>query len=298
MLDQVESREAFHILALGFLADRLGAGSPLALRLKGGVNLRLFFGSERYSEDMDLDVDVRLASAMPGHLLAMLKDPGFLRAMRAHGLRLATVPTSCAKATDTVTRLKVVLRVGALEAPTKIEVSYRGDTPYDWSRVGTTRARQWDQYLGPAAAMPAFGQYDRTAAAWQKITALSGRPAIQVRDLFDLGLLLSSTLDPTHGGMDFGRLRASLPDETLDQAIARAVTLSDEMFSSQVGEYLPAEIAAAHAGQWEIRRDIVVAEIQRLKLVPHSGHDAPALPAPTPAGSSAQDAVRARRRRS
>lgn len=294
MLDPVESREAFHVLALGFLADRLGAANPLALRLKGGVNLRLFFGSERYSEDMDLDADARLASAMPGLLLAMLKDPWFLRAMRAHGIRLPAAPTSCAKATDTVTRLKVVLRVGALEAPTKIEVSYRGDTPYDWSRVGTYRARQWDRYIGSAAAMPTFGQYDRTAATWQKITALSGRPATQARDVFDLGLLLNCTLDATHGGVDFGRLRASLPDEVLNEAMARAVTLSNAIFSSQVGEYLPAEIAAAHAGQWEALRDSVVAEIRRLKREPHT---APALPAISPAGSSARDAVRVRRNR-
>lgn len=296
MLNPIESREAFHILALRFLANRLEAAGPLALRLKGGVNLRLFFGSERYSEDMDLDADARLAAIMPNHLLAMLKDAGFLRAMRAHGLRLKTTPTSCAKATDTATRLKVVLMAGALEAPTKIELSYRGDTPYDWSQVSTHRARQWDQYIGPATAMPAFGQYDRTAATWQKITALSGRPATQARDVFDLGLLLHPTLDQAHGVVDVNRLRASLPDETLNEAIARAVTLSDEMFSSQVGEYLPEDVRAAYTGQWEALRDSVVAQIQILKLVSHADHVVPALPVPTPAGSSTQGAVRARRK--
>ena len=46
-------REAFHY----FFLERLFRTLPSRqFILKGGVNLRFFFGSPRYSEDMDLDV--------------------------------------------------------------------------------------------------------------------------------------------------------------------------------------------------------------------------------------------------
>lgn len=54
MITDVAAREAFHVLLLGELSNRLSEGTFV---LKGGVNLRLYFGSPRYSEDIDLDGD-------------------------------------------------------------------------------------------------------------------------------------------------------------------------------------------------------------------------------------------------
>jgi predicted nucleotidyltransferase component of viral defense system len=53
MLTDLEAREALHVLLLSKLSQELRAG---AFVLKGGVNLRLFFDSPRYSEDLDLDL--------------------------------------------------------------------------------------------------------------------------------------------------------------------------------------------------------------------------------------------------
>ena len=55
MLNDIAVREAFHVALLRRLAP---TGGIPRWRLKGGVNLRLFFGSPRYSEDMDLDADL------------------------------------------------------------------------------------------------------------------------------------------------------------------------------------------------------------------------------------------------
>lgn len=49
-----DCREVFHFLFLEWL---LRVTAPSLVVLKGGVNLRFFHGSPRYSEDMDLDVD-------------------------------------------------------------------------------------------------------------------------------------------------------------------------------------------------------------------------------------------------
>jgi hypothetical protein len=48
-----QQREIFHFL---FLERLLKIADPRLFVLKGGVNLRFFFNSPRYSEDMDLDV--------------------------------------------------------------------------------------------------------------------------------------------------------------------------------------------------------------------------------------------------
>ncbi len=52
-LNPLQMREVFHLVFLGALVRSV----PLsAFTLKGGTNLRFFFGSIRYSEDVDLDV--------------------------------------------------------------------------------------------------------------------------------------------------------------------------------------------------------------------------------------------------
>lgn len=60
MLNDLEAREALHVLVLHQLAEAVPPGTVV---LKGGVNLRLFFGSRRYSEDLDLDLEPRAQSA-------------------------------------------------------------------------------------------------------------------------------------------------------------------------------------------------------------------------------------------
>ena len=50
---QVESIEHFHLVFLRLLETRLDRATWV---VKGGVNLRAWFGSIRYSEDLDIDV--------------------------------------------------------------------------------------------------------------------------------------------------------------------------------------------------------------------------------------------------
>ncbi len=53
MLTDSQLREVFHFC---FLDRLLKVSTPNLYVLKGGVNLRFFYNSPRYSEDMDLDV--------------------------------------------------------------------------------------------------------------------------------------------------------------------------------------------------------------------------------------------------
>ena len=53
MFTDAQIREVFHF---HFLERLLKLSDPGLYILKGGVNLRFFFKSPRYSEDMDIDV--------------------------------------------------------------------------------------------------------------------------------------------------------------------------------------------------------------------------------------------------
>jgi hypothetical protein len=64
-------REGFHVVLLRALAERLQGRDWV---LKGGTNLRLYFGSIRFSEGIDLDVGNDVAGAMQRAIPATL-DP-------------------------------------------------------------------------------------------------------------------------------------------------------------------------------------------------------------------------------
>lgn len=73
--------------------------------LKGGANLRYFFGSERYSEDIDLDLIRPVPWSFENQVEAVLTSPA-LRSLLAIG-ELALVEHASAKQTETTHRWKV-----------------------------------------------------------------------------------------------------------------------------------------------------------------------------------------------
>ena len=74
MFSDTQLREAFHFCFL----HRLLKISDIDLYvLKDGVNLRLFFGSPRYSEDMDLDVVAGNVTTLRKNGNKILEDAAF-----------------------------------------------------------------------------------------------------------------------------------------------------------------------------------------------------------------------------
>ena len=86
----LEAREAFHSLLLAYLPESYRAPTgerPAPLRLKGGVNLRLFHRSERFSEDIDFDLTPERGPQFLVQLRKLLSDtPDFRRALLAAGI--------------------------------------------------------------------------------------------------------------------------------------------------------------------------------------------------------------------
>ena len=83
-LSSVAAREIVHLLILRELTGiRRGNG----ITVKGGVNLRLFFGSVRYSQDMDLDGTEQASEAIRGWLKDMFENTDFTRRLQGFGIR-------------------------------------------------------------------------------------------------------------------------------------------------------------------------------------------------------------------
>ncbi len=260
-LDPVQVREAFHCLVLQHLAPGFG----LDLRVKGGVNLRFYYGSERYSEDMDLDAAPRLRQRLKASLPKILHGPAIRRELLRLGIRDLDLPDRPAKDTDTVLRYKLGLFAGGVRYPTKIEVSYRSDAPATWATLARPLAEIVDPYRDVGTTYPEVGHYGRTAAVLQKIKALALRGEVQARDVFDLNVLLSPKLDERLPAVDVELLRGHLSDRVLADAFTRTFQISVGEFKDQVAEFLPPGTRSTHTANWDDTQLHVAIFIESLK---------------------------------
>ncbi len=77
--------------------------------IKGGQNLRLFFGSVRHSDDLDMDVSVTSKETLKKKVDKILTSPRFRKALLPYGIEIEQVSTP--KQTDTTQRWKMALKV-------------------------------------------------------------------------------------------------------------------------------------------------------------------------------------------
>jgi len=181
-LTQAQQIELFHLAFLEVLAKRL---DPSRYILKGGANLRYFFGSVRYSEGVDIDLTRPLPGDLEGKVSDILASRPLALLLRLGGLEVAGFSTP--KQTPTTRRWKVALVApGGREVRTKIEFSgrEREDDDYRLDRLP-------EEVVAPyALPVPSVQHYGAEAASEQKVMALVGRSETQARDVFDLDLLL------------------------------------------------------------------------------------------------------------
>jgi predicted nucleotidyltransferase component of viral defense system len=217
--------EIFHLLFLRAFGSRV---DKALFALKGGCNLRFFFRSIRYSEDMDLDIHTMAVGTLRSNVDRLLEAPPFLQALRAQGLGIAR--TTQPKQTATTQRWKLTLRIdeSGAEVPTKIEFSRRClDDPKTVEPVDATIIRAYRLY-------PVIVQHYALQAAFaQKIAALALREQVQSRDVFDLKLLIDA-------GGDEPPLAAAAAAH-LDAAIDNALAIDYDAFAGQVLAFLDPE---------------------------------------------------------
>jgi predicted nucleotidyltransferase component of viral defense system len=248
-----QSIEVFHLL---FLRALLAKGEDKRLiALKGGCNLRFYFGSVRYSEDIDFDVSVIARTTLLHKVDRLLASPLVVSPLKAQGLEI--VERSAPKQTETTQRWKVALRAQGIEAPlrTKIEFSRRDaiqGTSFESIDAGLARGYG----LTPVLAT----HYTAAAAIAQKIHALAGRTEPQARDVFDLSLLLAR---PETSSLELGRSAK----RWLADAIDRAMSISYDAYRSKVVAFLDSEQLDLYDGRaaWDAMQDAVVTRLEALQ---------------------------------
>ncbi len=221
----LELREVFHLEFLRWLGRRLKAAS---YALKGGVNLRFFFRSLRYSEDMDLDAHGIGVNALKDAVMEILSSRLFSRNLNPFGIEKITPPDiGRAKQTQTTQRFKVHLITSAGEDLfTKVEFSRRG------LKAGVAVESVPDSILRAYKLAPIMVPHYKTAAAiGQKIAALAGRSVIQARDVFDL-YMLTSQHEPFKQG------EISIDKVVLKKAYGNIFEIGFAQFRDTVGAYL------------------------------------------------------------
>lgn len=245
-LTPAQIAELFH---LAFLSSLSVGNGENAYVLKGGANLRYFFNSQRYSEDIDLDVVRIRAWKLEEQVDRTLGSATLNRLLRSSGIAIDEF--SKPKQTDTTQRWKVGLLAPNRREPvrTKIEFSHRRLDPrycletVPESVVGTYAIRP-----------PAIQHYEAGAALEQKVLALDGRSETQARDVFDLDLLFrQASLE-----------RGATDDETRRRAMDRALELPYDSYRDQVLPFLEPELLAIYEGPdvWESMLTFVARKLE------------------------------------
>lgn len=243
--------EIFHLLFLQVLSAR---GREWFI-LKGGANLRYFFDSVRYSNDVDLDffhtpswqVERTVDRVLSGAALAIV-----LRQQE-----LAIGESTKPKQTDTTRRWKIGLArhgtAGEL-VRTKIEFSDRGATG-----AGAVYETVPSHIVNSYGLRPAtLSHYGLVGALEQKIAALALRSETKARDVFDLELLLRRRR--AHGSILAVDVRHVIP------AAHKAREVSYASFRSEVIPFLEPEIATLYdrEEEWLRMRSVVSDELVAL----------------------------------
>lgn len=194
--------------------------------VKGGVNIRAWFGSLRYSEDLDVDVVRGSSISLREKVDKLLSAPAFREILAAQGLELARA--SKPKQTETTQRWKFEVRAQGLSLPlhTRVEFSRRGSIEeYTLEPVRPEIVRPY------GLSSPTANHYTARSAVRQKIAALAARAETQARDLWDLEHLLRTTgADP--------RPLTTADRKAVAEAIDRAMGLTFDVYKAQVVPYL------------------------------------------------------------
>ena len=214
--------ELFHLLFLCQLGQKV---NKKRYALKGGCNMRFYFKSLRYSEDMDIDIQVINKDTLLKKINKLLSSVPFQNILQTQGIEILNISTS--KQTPTTQRWEIELKSKHTVLPlhTKVEFSRRecvDDTIYE--PIDSQIIRQYS--LSPFMV----NHYSVQSMFRQKVRALILRGETQARDIFDLYFLIGS-------GKHF-----ELDNNTaarLEDAKSKAQSMTFEDFKGQVLAYLP-----------------------------------------------------------
>jgi hypothetical protein len=243
--------EFFHLAFLEVLQVRLDQTRYV---LKGGANLRFFFRSPRYSEDLDLDA-VRIDQwRLEEKVDQVLASRPIELILRAQSLKISAVTKP--KQTATTQRWKLSLSVAGRGEPVRTKIEFSRRSPDDRCKVDQIPP---DVVAPYALRPPTVNRYLPIAMVEQKIVALLERSETQPRDVFDLDLLFQQWRDKEE-------LHPSMTSR-LDAAAARVLELTFAGYESLVVRFLDPEIVELYnrQGHWEQMQLRVAERLRNLK---------------------------------
>lgn len=248
-LSQAQAIECFHLAFLQVLGAKVKRNDYV---VKGGANLRYFFDSHRYSEDIDFDALTEEAWKLQDQVDAVVASPAVLALLRSKGISIRQVTKP--KQTGTTQRWKLLLDTPEREKiSTKIEFSRRND---DGRRsLEAVPSRVVATYgLRP----PTLLHYTAAPATEQKLNALAQRSETQARDVFDLDLLFRTHPSAVEKG--------ALESKTLRDAIDRCLELPFAAFVAQVIPFLEPDVADLYSdpASWGQMQSLVVDKLMEL----------------------------------
>lgn len=215
--------EQFHLLFLDQLGQQL---DKRMYALKGGCNLRFFFQSIRYSEDIDIDVTTISKITLTNKVQKILTSTPFAQILQVRDIKIQSI--NAVKQTETTQRWKILLTSSHSSLPvhTKIEFSRRGID--DGIEFGAINKLLTQQYQLPPIFIP---HYNAFAALRQKFSALINRTETQARDVFDIYLLLQYATD-------IEKIISVLSSDDCQKIIDSTLSISFDDYNSLVVNYL------------------------------------------------------------
>lgn len=201
--------------------------------VKGGANMRFFFGSVRSSKDIDFDYLGARFRTWETRVNALFDAGALARLLRLRGIRISAL-NRLKKQTEVTRRWSLRLESATVrDASSKIEFSERGAGA---DRRDDRETAVVDPELARTLVMGrvALQHYVPSAAIAQKVRALRGRSQTEPRDVFDIDHLLRRYPDAL--------ARAPVDADELESAVARARALVYDEYASAVVPYLDEEL--------------------------------------------------------
>lgn len=246
-LNNAQIIELFHIAFLDTLSKRF---DRTRYTLKGGANLRYFFDSIRYSEDLDLDLNGPAPWSMVEKVEKVLESAALETILRVAGISI--VEATAPKQTETTRRWKLGLAVEGRETLVRTKIEFSGrDREEDRFDIEAVPRRVVAPY---ALRAPLVQHYLGEAMSEQKVLALARRSHTQARDVFDLDLLLRRY--PLAG--------EAIAAKDIEAAVGRALELPYDAFRDQVLPFLEPEVAADYDDPetWTTMQTFVAGELE------------------------------------
>jgi predicted nucleotidyltransferase component of viral defense system len=229
MISNRQYIEQFHLLFLDSLGRKL---DKRLYALKGGCNLRFYFKSMRYSEDIDFDVQVIQKGTLFKNVQNILISPQFQQILQTRGIAIRNI--SSPKQTEITQRWKIALRIAetAANVHTKIEFSKRNKAAF----IEDSVFESIDSAITSSYHLPPIllNHYRKSAAILQKIDALANRNVTQARDIFDIYILLGDEENKK-------AVLCAIEQIKLKQALANIDMINYQSFLAQVVAFLQPE---------------------------------------------------------